>query len=64
LYSWLEACQNPTPVGGDGTNGTVETPYERLSLSNDDKAEHWWPVLTDDERDAITAAAADYFNLA
>lgn len=63
LYGWLwrtlSDASNPTPLGGDGTNGTVETPDGRLDLDNDDKAGHWWARLDPDWRDALVAAARD-----
>ena len=58
LWSFLSTAQNPTPLGGDGTGGTVETPDGRLDLRNDDKASHWWKRLTDVEQAAIRAAYA------
>jgi hypothetical protein len=60
LYSRLWAisseAKNPTPLGGDGSNGTVETPCGRLSLDNDDKAAHWIGKLDEVEQDAIAEA--------
>ena len=56
LWSFLNEAENPTPLGGDGTNGTVETPCGRLSLENDDKAGHWWNRLTEKEQSAISSA--------
>ena len=56
LWSFLEAAENATPLGGDGSNGTVEMPDGRLNLDNDDKATHWWSKLTDGEAYAITQA--------
>ena len=58
LWSFLSTAQSPTPLGGDGTDGTVETPDGRLDLRNDDKASHWWKRLTDVEQAAIRAAYA------
>ena len=55
------AAVNPTPMGGDGSNGTVETPDERLDLDNDDKAAHWWGQLTSAEQSAIAAAYASEY---
>lgn len=55
------SATNPTPMGGDGSNGTVETPDGRLDEDNDDKAPHWWGSLTTVEQSAIAAAyAAEY----
>lgn len=59
LWSFLGRAQNPTPIGGDGTDGTVETPCGRLSPDNDDKAPHWWADLLPYEQRAIAAAYAD-----
>lgn len=53
LWSFVGAATNPTPLGGDGLNGTVETPDGRLDSANDDKTPHWWHKLTDDERKVI-----------
>lgn len=60
LWSFLEAAENPTPAGGDGSNGTVETPDGQLDPDNDDKAAHWWAQLTDLEAAAIVQAYQDY----
>ena len=59
LYSFLSGASNPTPQGGDGSNGTVETPEDRLDSSNDDKSEHWWSRLSEREQQALTQAAAE-----
>jgi hypothetical protein len=56
LWQFLAEAKNPTPLGGDGTNGTVETPEERLSLRNDDKGSHWWDRLTEREQIALAKA--------
>jgi len=60
LWSFLEAAENPTPAGGDGSSGTVETPDGQLDPDNDDKAAHWWDQLTDLEAAAIVQAYQDY----
>jgi hypothetical protein len=61
LEDIAHAATNPTPMGGDGSNGTVETPDGRLDLDNDDKALHWWNLLAPAEQHAISAAyAAEY----
>ena len=57
LWEILSECSNPTPQGGDGTNGTVEEPAGRLSLENDDKAGHWWGLLTSEEQAELADAA-------
>ena len=53
LWGILDEAKNPTPLGGDGSNGTVETPDGRLDNNNDDKAAHWWGKLTDEEQGVI-----------
>lgn len=61
LWSVVAAAENPTPLGGDGSDGTVEYPEARLSLENDDKGPAWWAALTEPERAAVAAAyAAEY----
>lgn len=59
LWQFLADAKNPTPLGGDGSNGTVETPGERLSLENDDKAAHWWDKLDRDWQEALVKSAED-----
>lgn len=56
LWGFLEDAKNPTPLGGDGTNGTVEYPDARMDEDNDDKAAHWWPKLTEAEQREIARA--------
>ena len=56
LWGFLEAADNPTPLGGDGTEGTVEYPDGRWSPENDDKAPHWWGKLNEVEQAALMAA--------
>jgi hypothetical protein len=56
LWGFLEDAENPTPLGGDGSNGTVETPAEQLDSRFDDKAPNWWGKLTAIEQTAISAA--------
>lgn len=57
LWSFFADCLNPTPQGGDGSNGTVEEPAGRLDLDNDDKAGHWWGKLAEEEQRIIVEAA-------
>ena len=45
-----------TPLGGDGSNGTVETPDGRLDPANTDKAPHWWHRLEAFEQRAYCLA--------
>ena len=59
LWQFLTDAKNPTPLGGDGSNGTVETPGERLSLENDDKVGHWWDRLDRDWQEALVKSAED-----
>ena len=56
LWTFATYAENPTPLGGDGTNGTVETPDGRMDPLNDDKAPHWWDKLTEVEQLAISKA--------
>jgi len=56
LWSFLDAAENPTPIGGDGSNGTVECRGDRMSLDNDDKTPHFWEKLSELEQAAIAAA--------
>ena len=53
----------PTPLGGDGTNGTVEYPEERLSSKNTDKVPHWWGRLEEYEQKALQQAVEKEFNI-
>jgi hypothetical protein len=59
LWAFLSEAQNPTPLGGDGTGGTVEYPDARRRSGNDDKAAHWWPRLTEPQRLALVKAWED-----
>lgn len=52
LWQFKERSTVQTPLGGDGSNGTVETPAEQLGVGND-KLQHWWHELTDAEKWAI-----------
>ena len=45
LWEILSDAKNPTPMGGDGSNGTVETPDGRYDSDNDDKTPQWWSKL-------------------
>ena len=56
LWRILAAAKNKTPLGGDGSNGTVETPCGRLDSDNDDKTPHWWDSLDRDFQSAIVQA--------
>jgi len=61
LWQILSEAKNPTPLGGDGSNGTVETPGERLDEDNDDKAPHWWGKLNNAEQRAVADGYAAEF---
>lgn len=56
LWGFVNEATNPTPLGGDGSDGTVEDPDARRNPSNDDKPRHWWPRLTVAEQTAIQEA--------
>jgi hypothetical protein len=56
LWDILSAAKNPTPLGGDGSNGTVEEPHERYDDDHDDQAPNWWGKLTTDEQTTIATA--------
>lgn len=56
LWDILSEAKNPTPFGGDGSDGTVEEPAGRLDEENDDKAPHWWSKLTPQEQEEINKA--------
>ena len=51
-----EEAGTATPLGGDGSNGTVETPDGRLDPANTDKGPHWWSRLTSAEQQMIIDA--------
>ncbi len=59
LWEIASKAENPTPIGGDGSSGTVETPDGRLDIDNDDKAIQWWGRLTRWEQEAICKAYDD-----
>ena len=56
LWNFAADARLPTPLGGDGTDGTVELPCGRLDADNDDKARHWWHKLSGREQQAILQA--------
>jgi hypothetical protein len=61
LWTILLQAKNPTPIGGDGSNGTVEDPSGRLDLDNDDKAGNWWDKLsTEEQAEIVTAYQNEY----
>lgn len=57
LWAFATLAQNPTPLGGDGSDGTVELPCGRLNLENDDKPYAWWDKLIDTEQQIIIEGA-------
>jgi hypothetical protein len=62
LWAFLNESTNPTPEGGDGTNGTVEYPEQRLNPSNTDKVPHWWDKLESHEQKALQQSVEKEFN--
>ena len=62
LWDIMATAENPTPAGGDGSNGTVETPDGQLDPDNGDKAGQWWDQLTLVEAAAIATAYHDSFS--
>jgi hypothetical protein len=56
FVSEAEAAGTATPLGGDGSDGTVETPDGRLDPEDTDKAPHWWGRLDPHEQAAISKA--------
>ena len=56
LWGFQNDASNPTPTGGDGSDGTVEDPGGTMDPANDDKMPHWWGKLTDGERKGLTLA--------
>jgi len=60
LWSFLTGAKNPTPLGGDGSDGTVETPDGRLNPDNDDKAPNWWNLLSTNEQKIIIKKSKEY----
>jgi hypothetical protein len=53
LWKILSECKNKTPLGGDGSNNTCEYPDVRTDTRYDDKAKHWWHLLTEAEQEEI-----------
>ncbi len=62
LWGFLNESNNRTPLGGDGTNGTVEYPEERMSARFTDKVPHWWDKLLEYEKEAIIKAVEKEYN--
>lgn len=56
LWGLREDSDNNTPMGGDGSEGTVETPDGRLG-DFDDKLARNWHKLTAEEQNEINEAA-------
>jgi hypothetical protein len=55
LWELKSLAGTPTPLGGDGTGGTVETPDGRLG-KYDDTLASVWSLLSDVERAALILA--------
>lgn len=61
IMNFYDEFENPTPLGGDGSNGTVETPDGQDDPDNDDKIEHWWGKLNDaEQREIFDAFKKEY----
>lgn len=56
LWKFVREASEPTPSGGDGTNGTVECRGDQMDLDNDDKAGHWWAKLDTAQQYALKLA--------
>jgi len=61
LWKLLDDCTTITPIGGDGSNGTVEYPDARLGITEDDKARQWWNKITPDEQAKVCKAWEERF---
>lgn len=57
LWTIVSEAKNPTPLGGDGSNGTVETPDGRLSPDNDDK--NWWGKLSEEHQKILVECCSE-----
>jgi hypothetical protein len=60
LWKLLASASKKTPLGGDGSNGTVEEPAGRLDLDNDDKMWFLWTKLTCGERYLVSESYRKY----
>lgn len=61
LYEAIALAANPTPQGGDGSNGTVETPDAQLG-DYDDQIPAIWKYFTNEERQEINTAYRTHVN--
>ena len=57
LWDFKNGATKSTPLGGDGSNGTVECPQD-LEYGND-TGPHWWGVLNDEEKEALIKAGGE-----
>ena len=57
LWDFHNRATDPTPEGGDGSNGTVECPQD--VTPGNDTGSHWWGVLDDDEKEALVSARGE-----
>ena len=57
LYDFLNTCERPTTRGGDGSDGTAETPSD-VEQGND-TGTHWWRILDEHEKQALIAAGGE-----
>ena len=60
LLSEVNAAER-TPLGGDGSDGTVETPDGRLNPANPDKLHHHWNKLSVAEQTALVESMGEGF---
>ena len=60
LWAVLNTATDISPMGGDGTNGTVECKGDQLG-DYDDMAPKWWQSLTAVEATAIAAAYTEEY---
>ena len=58
LWNFLGEGDDVTPVGGDGSDGTAETPDACFGDDHSDSPVRLWPLLTDAHRNALSVAYA------
>lgn len=59
LWDIYHNAEMVTPEGGDGSDGTVETPDGQMGDFGD-KAPQWWGRLTDKEKTTVNAGIEKY----
>ena len=55
---WNIPSRRSKPLGGDGSDSTTELPIVDTRYTNQPRS--FWPLLTEDERQEITAAYFEY----